>query len=447
MNYRDKNIAVLGLGRSGEAAALLLVALGARVTLLDSTGEPTPLLPKIEKLAGMGVPVRTGADAVADAAGAPFEMAVLSPGIDPKVPLVQNLLRRGVPIIAEIELAYGQCPKPIVGITGTNGKTTTTELVAAMLTGAGVRTVTGGNIGRPFSEVVRDGTDDVDVITLEVSSFQLERIRRFRPTISVWLNLAPDHLDRYENVDEYRRAKLRIFENQTADDFAVVNFRDQLPPVPAQRLTFSAYEIGGDLDLREDVIHFRGAPLLDQKRTALRGRHNAENLMAALGVGLARGLTPAQMEPGLVNYRPAPHRCELVREVGGVKFVNDSKATNLDALEKALLSAAGAGQPVVLIAGGKDKGFEFDALTTLVGERARWVVLIGEMAPRIEAAWHQVVPCERAATLADAVRIAWSMARRGEVVLFSPGTSSFDMFRDYADRGDQFRELVAALPD
>ncbi len=445
MNYRDKNIAVLGLGRSGEAAALLLVALGARVTLLDSAGDPAPLRPKIEKLAGMGIPVRTGTDAVADAAAAAFDLAVLSPGIDPKVPLVQNLLHRGVPVMAEIELAYGQCPKPIVGITGTNGKTTTTELVAAMLTGAGVRTVASGNIGKPFSEVVREGTADIDIITLEVSSFQLERIRRFRPTISVWLNLAPDHLDRYADVHEYRQAKLRIFENQTAEDFAVVNFRDQLPPVPAQRITFSAYEIGGDLDLREDVIHFRGTPLLDQKRTALRGRHNAENLMAALGVGLARGLTPEQMEPGLVNYRPAPHRCELVREVNGVKFINDSKATNLDALEKALLNT-GDEIPIVLIAGGKDKGFEFDSLTTLVGERARWVVLIGEMAPRIEASWHQVVPCERAATLADAVRIAWSMARRGEVVLFSPGTSSFDMFRDYADRGDQFRTLVAALP-
>lgn len=445
MNYQGKHIAVLGLGRSGEAAALLLVGLGAQVTLLDSAkGETPALAPKIEKLFGMGVAVRTGQPAEVDASA--YDLAVLSPGIDPKVELVQNLLRRGVPVIAEIELAYQHCPRPVIGITGTNGKTTTTELVAAMLTGAGVRTVAGGNIGKPFSEVVREGAEAFDVITLEVSSFQLERIRKFRPAISVWLNLAPDHLDRYESTDEYRRAKLRIFENQAHEDWAVVNFRDSLPALPAERITFSAYEIGGDLDLRDDVIHFRGEPLLDQRQTALRGRHNAENLMAALGVGLARGLTREQMSPGLLSYRPAPHRCELVRELDGVQYVNDSKATNLDALEKALLNVGDGKRPVVLIAGGKDKGFGFESLAPLVGERARWVVLIGEMAERIHAAWHGVVPCERAATLAQAVQIAWSMARPGETVLFSPGTSSFDMFRDYADRGNQFRALVEALP-
>ena len=439
MNYQGKKVAVLGMGRSGEAAAILLLCLGARVTVLDSENADVLGAAKLEKLAGMGLTVVTGTDAEQDAS--PQDLAVLSPGIDPKTALVQNFLMRGVPIIAEIELAYQNSSTPVIGITGTNGKTTTTELVAAMLTGAGVRTVAGGNIGKPYSEIVREG-QPMDVITLEVSSFQLERIQKFRPAISVWLNLTPDHLDRYAGVDEYRNAKLRIFENQTGEDWAVVNFRDALPPLGAKRITFSAYEIGADLHLQNDIIHYKGEPLLDPRETRLRGNHNTENLMAALGIGLARGLTPAQMNPALRAYQPQPHRCEVVRELDEVLYVNDSKATNLDALEKALVAET---RPVILIAGGKDKGFAFDTLAELVGQRARWVVLIGEMAERIAGAWQEHVPCERVSSLADAVNVAWSLSRPGEVVLFSPGTSSFDMFKSYADRGNQFRTLVQSL--
>ena len=439
MNYRGKKVAVLGIGRSGEAAAILLVCLGAKATLLDSAEADVIGAAKLEKMNGMGVQVLTGEAADTDTAF--YDLAVISPGIDPRTTLVQNFLGRGTPIISEIELAYQHSSVPVIGITGTNGKTTTTELVTAMLTGAGVRTVAGGNIGKPYSEIVSEGVP-MDVITLEVSSFQLERIQKFRPEISVWLNLAPDHLDRYADEREYRNAKLRIFENQTADDWAVVNFRDQLPDLVAKRLTFSAYEAGADLYLQDEVIHYKDQPLLDPRETHLRGRHNAENLMAALGIGLARGLTPAQMGPALRAYRPQSHRCEVIRELDGILYVNDSKATNLDALEKAL---TGEDRPVILIAGGKDKGFAFDSLGEVVGQRARWVVLIGEMAERIAVAWKEHVPCERAGSLSEAVTIAWSIAQPGEVVLFSPGTSSFDMFKSYADRGDQFRALVKAL--
>ena len=332
----------------------------------------------------------TGADAEQDAS--PYDLAVLSPGIDPKTALVQNFL---------MARAYRSSPRsnsptrihstPVIGITGTNGKTTTTELVAAMLTGAGVRTVAGGNIGKPYSEIVREG-QPMDVITLEVSSFQLERIQKFRPEISVWLNLTPDHLDRYSGVDEYRNAKLRIFENQTGEDWAVVNFRDTLPPLGAKRITFSAYEVGADLHLQNDIIHYKGEPLLDPRETHLRGQSQHGKSDGGLGIGLARGLTPAQMSPALCAYQPQPHRCEVVRELDGVLYINDSKATNLDALEKALVSET---RPVILIAGGKDKGFAFDTLAELVGQRARWVVLIGEMAERIAGAWQEHVPCEQ----------------------------------------------------
>ena len=439
MNYQGKKVAVLGMGRSGEAAAILLLCLGARVTVLDSENADVLGVAKLEKLGGMGVSVITGTNAEQDVS--PYDLAVLSPGIDPKTALVQNFLARGVPIIAEIELAYQNSSTPVIGVTGTNGKTTTTELVAAMLTGAGVRTVAGGNIGKPYSEIVREG-HPMDVITLEVSSFQLERIQKFRPEISVWLNLTPDHLDRYSGMDEYRNAKLRIFENQTGEDWSVVNFRDTLPPLGTKRITFSAYEVGADLHLQNDIIHYKGEPVLDPRETHLRGNHNTENLMAALGVGLARGLTPAQMNPALRAYLPQPHRYEVVRELDGVMYINDSKATNLDALEKALVAET---RPVILIAGGKDKGFAFDTLAELVGQRARWVVLIGEMAERIADAWREHVSCEQVSSLADAVNVAWSLSRPGEVVLFSPGTSSFDMFKSYADRGNQFRALVQSL--
>ena len=439
MNYHGKSVAVLGMGRSGEAAAILLVGLGARVTVLDNAPLQAFQAGKVEMLAGMGIVIVAGEDASRNASR--YDFAVLSPGIDPKTKLVQYFLAQAIPVIAEIELAYQNSSTPVIGITGTNGKTTTTELVAAMLTGAGVRTVAGGNIGKPYSEIISEKLE-VDVITLEVSSFQLERIQRFRPQVSVWLNLTPDHLDRYDNTEQYRQAKLRIFENQTSEDWAVVNFRDRLPALSAKRITFSAYETGADLHLRDDIIHYKDQPLLDPRETGLRGQHNTENLMAALGIGLSRGLTAAQMGPSLRSYRPQPHRCEVVRELEGVLYINDSKATNLDALEKALLSET---RPVVLIAGGKDKGFEFDSLSELVGQRVRWAVLLGEMAQRIMNVWQEHVPCEPVATLPEAVQVAWSIAKPGDVVLFSPGTSSFDMFKSYADRGNQFRALVQEL--
>jgi UDP-N-acetylmuramoylalanine--D-glutamate ligase len=311
-----------------------------------------------------------------------------------------------------------------------------------MLNACGQRTVACGNIGKPLSEVALEKRE-LDVLTVEVSSFQLETIRSFRPSISVWLNFAPDHLDRYPSVAEYRAAKLRIFENQTADDVAIVNAVETLPKTAARRVTFSAYANQADFRLEGGSIVYQNTPVLRMAETKLRGSHNIENIMAALAVGLARGLSFAQMLPPLCAYEPQPHRCEFVREVGGVTYINDSKATNLDAVEKALRAQD---KSVILIAGGKDKGFTFETLRALVAEKVRAAVLMGEMAGRIEQDWKDAVPCEIAHSLADAVERARALAKPGEVVLFSPGTSSFDMFKSYADRGDQFRALVRALP-
>jgi UDP-N-acetylmuramoylalanine--D-glutamate ligase len=311
-----------------------------------------------------------------------------------------------------------------------------------MLNACGQRTVACGNIGKPLSAVVRDQSK-FDVLTIEVSSFQLETIRSFRPQISVWLNFAPDHLDRYASVAEYRTAKLHLFDYQTEREFAVVNAVEQLPPIKAQRLTFSAYDDRADFRLSGGTIYFETTPVLRLADAKLRGSHNIENLMATLAVGHIRGLSFEQMAAPLCAYEPAPHRCEFVRSVAGVDYVNDSKATNLDAAEKALQAQT---KPVVLIAGGKDKGFDFQPLRDVVKEKVHAAILLGEMANRIAQDWRGITECEVARSLADAVERAHAAAKPGDVVLFSPGTSSFDMFKSYADRGDQFRRLVHALP-
>jgi UDP-N-acetylmuramoylalanine--D-glutamate ligase len=297
-----------------------------------------------------------------------------------------------------------------------------------------------GNIGLPFATAVRR-SHELDVMVLETSSFQLETIQHFRPHVAVWLNLSPNHLDRYRDMEEYRAAKLRIFEEQTTDDFAVVNAREQLPPLVAKKITFSAYTDDADFTLRGSVIHFRGQPVLDQAKTKLHGIHNAENLMAALAIGHALNVDFDRMAAAVLDYTAPAHRCEFVRELDGVRWINDSKSTNLDAMEKAILSQD---RPIVLIAGGKDKGFEFDDIAPLVKERARCAVLIGEMKDRIAASW-AATPTQKAATLEEAVALARAAAQPGDVVLFSPGTSSFDMFKNYGERGNLFKAAVKAL--
>lgn len=437
MIYSGKSAVVLGLGHSGEAAATLLSEEGARVTVLESNDSPA-LREKAQGLQARGIPVILGPQAETDATE--YDVCILSPGIDPIVPLVQNVIRKDIPIIGELELAYEECLCPVVAITGTNGKTTTTELTTAMLQGAGVRTIASGNIGLPFATAVRQ-SGSYDVMVLEVSSFQLETIRNFRPQVSAWLNLSPNHLDRYPGMEEYRAAKLRIFENQTAEDYAVVNAINDLPPIPARKLTFSAYIDDADFTLRDGIIYFRGQAVLDQSKTLLPGVHNAENLMAALAMGYALGVDFERMASAVLEYMAPPHRCEFVRDRRGVRWLNDSKATNLDSVEKAILSQT---KPIVLIAGGKDKGFEFDPIAPLIQQRVRKAILIGEMKERIAKSW-QPIPCELAVTLPEAVELAAREARDGEVVLFSPGTSSYDMFRNYGERGNVFKEAVNAL--
>lgn len=437
MIYSGKKAVVLGLGHSGQAAAHLLAEEGAAVTVCESLSTEETRA-RASDLRSRGIDVLLGVDAETDPTT--YDIAVLSPGIDPVVPLVRNVIAKNVPIIGELELAYEECSCPVVAITGTNGKTTTTELTTAMLQRCSVRTMSSGNIGLPFATAVRS-SHELDVMILEVSSFQLETIRAFRPSVAVWLNLSPNHLDRYPGMKEYRAAKLRIFENQSPDDVAIVNAVNDLPPLAARKVTFSATQDDADFTLAGTTIYHKGAPVLDMARTALHGVHNAENLMAALAIGDALHIDLAELCEAVGSYTPPAHRCEFVRDLDGVRWVNDSKATNLDAMEKAIRSQD---RPVVLIAGGKDKGFEFDAIASLVRERVRATVLIGEMKDRIAQSWSGVAStlCQ---TLEEAVAVAQTRAAEGDVVLFSPGTSSFDMFRNYGERGQVFKTAVHQL--
>ena len=437
MDYKGRHVAVLGLGRSGEAAAVLLLDHGADVTVLDS-GDPAPRRDAAVKLSSRGARVVLGDDALRCAQD--FDFAVLSPGIDPVVPLARRPVEAGIPLLGEIELAFRNCRCPVIAITGTNGKTTTTGLTAALLNAAGLRSEACGNIGVPFSDVAARSAE-LAAAVVEISSFQLETTDTFRPKVAVWTNFSANHLDRYPDVAAYRAAKLRIFDRQTADDFAVVNARLELPALRARRVTFSSASAAeADFTIDGTLIRHKGAELLDMADTRLRGPHNAENLMAAFGAAFCLGAEAGPMVEAAISYAPPPHRCEFVRELEGVAWINDSKSTNLDALSQALQGQSGG---VVLIAGGKNKGFDFAPVASLVEKHAKAAVLIGEMRHAIARDWH--VPCHPVDSLEQAVQLAHRIASAGDTVLFSPGTSSFDMFRSYEERGDLFRNLTHQL--
>jgi UDP-N-acetylmuramoylalanine--D-glutamate ligase len=401
-----------------------------------------------------GVAIELGAKEMPDRT---FDLAVISPGVPWSNPILQEINHRKVPILGEFELGYQHSLCLNVAITGTNGKTTTTELVERLLTAHHLKTLAAGNIGLPVCSVVEQ-TKDLDFLTLEVSSFQLETIQFFRPAIGVLLNITPDHLDRYSSMADYALAKARLFMNQQPFDWAIIQsealaqLRALKVNVPSKVITFSANNRRADISLDRGLLLSKldgwTGPLLDLAQTRLLGPHNAENAMAALAVGRVLRIPLETMVESLKSYQPAAHRCELVAEINGVKFINDSKATNLDALHKALLAipSAAAGEPNVwLIAGGKDKGFEYHDIGPLLSQRVKGAFLIGETREKIRGAWSLFTPCTLADSLLEAVAQAARNAVAGDVVLLSPACSSFDQFQNYQHRGDVFRQAVEKL--
>ena len=433
MRYASQHFAILGAGRSGLGAARLARLHGAEVTIFDEGDKARPVedFHCVLGQAARDVVIKPGA----------FQQVIISPGLDEHWPLPKKFTDAGVPLVGETEFAFQLTDIPLVAITGTNGKSTCTELIATLFNGCGMKSLPCGNHGVSLSEVVASGVG-YDVLALEISSFQLETIRDFRAKATLWLNFAPDHLDRYPNMEAYFAAKARVFENVTADDVAIVRAGESVSSGAAERWTFSAYGEEADYTYNGGRFYHLGEEIGSASGLKLRGKHNMENVLAALMAGRVFGLEPASMLKAMESYEPPRHRCELVRTLHDREYINDSKATNLHALEACLRSQE---RPIVLIAGGKDKELDYTPLRAELNGQVRAMVLIGEIAEQLKQCFGDLLPCRCAADMADAVRLATEVSQAGDAIILSPGTSSFDMYTGYAQRGDVFREAVNDL--
>jgi len=432
MILTDKIVHVLGAGRSGRAAAQLAASRGAQVTLFDAA----------EEITNAPEGIKTQANATEEVGrNTSCDLLVISPGIDTYGDYVKAFSTNATEMIGETELGYAFYSGKVIAITGTNGKTTTTELVQRIMSHSGTSCVSCGNYGMPLSEVVL--LDEVpESVALELSSFQLETIKTLKPEVALWLNFDADHMDRYTCLEDYKNAKLRIFENQTADDYAIVRAGEEVGELKATTYTFTTESEDSDFTLTGGWISFKGEPVLELEQTRLRGLHNAENAMAAIGACLQLGVPADKIAPALKGFAPPMHRCELIRTLDGVEYLNDSKATNLHALDSALRSQS---RPVVLIAGGKQKGLNYTALLPRLKQHAHHAIVFGEIAPELSSLFSQAVETIQVETLTEAVEEAKKLAKHGDAVLLSPGTSSFDQFKGYEHRGDVFREAVNKL--
>lgn len=452
-HWTHQQILVLGLGNRGRAACELLVHHDARVTALDEADTPA-LRATAAALRARGVDTRLAARALP---ATRFDLAVLSPAVMQQHDFVRQLVARGVPVTGVLELAAQQFQCLTMVITGTNGKGTTAELVEQMLQDAQRRVMRAGHDARPVCDVA-DHTRELDYLILQLGVFHLETVQYFRPAVAVLLNLAPDHLNRYASREDFIRCAARVFRQQQAFDWAIVQSeaRTQLQslgiPLPAKIITFSATDSRADLYLDRGLLVSQlpdwTGPLLNMDQCQLRGVHNAENLMAALAVGRVLRVPLESMVNSLKSCPPGAHRFQVVAERNGVQFINDSKATNVDATQKALVSVrpGAGGQPNVwLIAGGQDKGLDFHEIGPVLNQRVKHAFLLGEAAPKIRAAWGLFTPCTVVGSLLEAVTEAVKHATPGDVVLLSPACSSFDQFRNYQQRGEFFCNAVQSL--
>jgi UDP-N-acetylmuramoylalanine--D-glutamate ligase len=444
---RGKRVLVVGLARTGVATSLFCAAHGAKVTATDARTE-NEIGESIGPLRVAGVNLELGGHR--ENTFVEQDLIIPSPGVPADSPLLREARAKSVTIWSEVELADRFRTGRLIGITGSNGKTTTTSLIAHILKNAEFSTILAGNIGTPLISRVEQTTDDT-ITVVELSSFQLELIETFRPNISVFLNLTADHLDRHHTLEEYGRAKSRIFENQTEADCAVLNADDPattpLAPVKPQVYWFSrkqrvaqgAFVQGDEIVFRqqgkeETVLHLGEIPLA--------GNHNVENVLAAVSAALLAGVALAAIAKGVRSFSGVEHRLEFVADIGGVRYYNDSKATNVDATLKALDAFPGR---ILIVLGGKDKDSDYTLLQKPLREKAILAVLIGAAAEKIEKQITGSVAIERAGTIERAVEVASHAARPGDVVVLAPACASFDQFQNYEHRGRVFKDLVHQL--
>jgi UDP-N-acetylmuramoylalanine--D-glutamate ligase len=451
MELNGKRVLVVGLGKSGVASALFLKQHGARVTVSD-TKSGDELRNEIPVLLDRGIAVETGGHGDRTFSGQ--DLIVVSPGVPVDAPPLVQARALGQNVIGEVELAAQFLPGPIVAITGSNGKTTTTTLAGEIMAAGGLPTLVGGNIGTPAISLAERATLET-VIVLEASSFQLETIQTFRPKVAVVLNVTPDHLDRHHTFEIYTNAKARIFENQRGDDFAVLNADDPTCVSMAARTRAQVFwfsrqkEVERGAWVHDGNILFRDhkgqKEILQVSEIPLKGAHNLENVLAAVCAGALMGCAPEKIRQAVQNFKAVEHRLEFVATIRGVDYYNDSKATNVDATIKALESFPAN---IHLILGGKDKGSDYSVLNDLLRQRVKRVYTIGAAAAKIES---QIVfpksEIVHAETLENAVRKANAVAQPGDVVLLAPACASFDQFKNYEQRGKVFKEIVQNLAE
>ncbi len=448
MQLKGKRVLVIGLGVSGRAAAQLLAERGAQLVMTDRSADLSRAgLPAGAVLLGAEDPAwLDGLDQV--------DLVVASPGAPRNSVLMSAARTRDIPIIGELELSSRYVSAPMVAITGTNGKSTVTVLIGEICKAAGMNTFVGGNLGTPLAAAAGA---DYDVAVIEVSSYQLELIETLKPRVAIHLNLTDDHLDRYRDLEEYGRAKARLFEYQDGADWAILNREDvhvwQLAgEVRSRVFSFGDAQPASDDTDNSAAIWGDGAALafhfenrrgrIDLGGFSLPGRHNLRNAMAAAAAALALGIPPQTIERALAQFAGLPHRTEFVRDKDGVKYIDDSKGTNVGAVVEALAAIAG---PVILIAGGVDKGGDYGPLRAPLMAKVRLLILIGAARDKMRIALAGATAIETVAALAEAVALAAARAQRGDTVMLSPACSSFDQFKDYAERGRVFQELVRAL--
>ena len=442
--FANKKVLVLGLAKSGESAARLLDKLGAIVTVND--GKPFEENPAAQSLLEEGIKVVTGGHPL-ELLDEDFEWMVKNPGIPYNNPMVMRALEKQIPVITEVELAYLISDAPIIGITGSNGKTTTTTMIAEVLTAGGQNGLLSGNIGFPASQVAQDASE-TDTLVMELSSFQLMGIEAFHPEIAVITNLMPTHLDYHGSFEEYVAAKWNIQKNMTASDYVVLNFNQDLAKelakkTAAQVIPFSTQEKVDGAYLDGDVLSFRGEAIMKVSELGVPGSHNVENALATIAVAKLRGIDNQVIKETLAHFGGVKHRLQYVGEINQVKFYNDSKSTNILATQKALSGFDNS--KVILIAGGLDRGNEFDELVPDI-KGLKKMVILGESAERVKRAADQAeVSYLDASDVRDATRKAFSVAESGDVVLLSPANASWDMYKNFEVRGDEFLAVFKEL--
>jgi UDP-N-acetylmuramoylalanine--D-glutamate ligase len=452
MNLFKKKVLVVGLGMTGVATARFLNKMGAVVTVTDMAKEDE-LGESVAIIRELGINMELGSHE--NSTFENVDLIVLSPGVPHDIPQIQRAKDKGIDVLGEIELASKFIDQPVIAITGTNGKTTTTTLLGEMLKSSGFNVFVGGNIGTPLIGYV-DREEKAEIIVVEVSSFQLDTIESFKPKVSVLLNITEDHLDRYSDFNAYVKSKCRIFENQNSGDTVVLNGFDPLirkctENINSRKLFFNARkenEEGATVSGKNIKLFFESSsksksPMsIDLSGTSIKGKHNIENACAACLAALSAGGTLEGIQTALDSFKDLPHRLEYVATVNDVKYFNDSKATNIDAVTRALECFS---DRVILIMGGRNKGADFDSLRDTARHITKKIIAIGEAKENIISSFNDVVPVNTASTMEDAVFKACDAAKPGDVVLLSPACSSFDMYNDYTHRGKVYCEAVELL--